>query len=190
MDRSGARTRWGKLQISPPAWGWTVAGGEFLQHLPDFPTRVGMDRMALMVCRSGKRFPHPRGDGPLLCADSTRLWRISPPAWGWTDAESRLLREIGDFPTRVGMDRVRGVIMWANGRFPHPRGDGPCGYEWEVRDYEISPPAWGWTAGSRMMASIRFDFPTRVGMDRYSNRIKITADCKFYHQCKIPLNQP
>jgi len=29
-----------------------------------------------------------------------------------------------------------------------------------------------------------------VGMDRYSNRIKITADCKFYHQCKIPLNQP
>ncbi len=71
----------------------------------DFPTRVGMARALLSAEVAGERFPHPRGDGPILAAEPSPWATISPPAWGWPDIGHALRGETVDFPTRVGMAR-------------------------------------------------------------------------------------
>ena len=53
-------------------------------------------------------------------------------------------------------------------RFPHPRGDGPPTCRRCLRDWKISPPAWGWPGGELPPNASELDFPTRVGMARTS----------------------
>ncbi len=69
--------------ISPPAWGWPEVGTEHMIAGRDFPTRVGMARSRKPIISEGKRFPHPRGDGPAPQETMPTSSRISPPAWGW-----------------------------------------------------------------------------------------------------------
>ena len=54
------------LMFSPHAWGWTGTGGNLIHILAVFPTRVGMDRWHPIILQYRSRFPHTRGDGPLM----------------------------------------------------------------------------------------------------------------------------
>ena len=92
----------------------------------------------------------------------------SPHAWGWTAAGVCSLRLARVFPTRVGMDRdgrAGGVLRVC---IPHTRGDGPLVFHLSENSCRYSPHAWGWTALHREMGRVEKVFPTRVGMDRYS----------------------
>ena len=71
------------VRISPPTWGWPVCSSISQHAGEDFPTHVGMARLADGSEFAVPRFPHPRGDGPGLATNSI----VKTP----------------DFPTRVGM---------------------------------------------------------------------------------------
>ncbi len=73
------------FQISPPAWGWPDEWVKKLRLAKDFPTRVGMARSAGGSGFEACRFPHPRGDGPIVKREMNDVTGISPPAWGWPD---------------------------------------------------------------------------------------------------------
>ena len=52
-------------------------------------------------------FPHPRGDGPPVRLVVVAVVMISPPAWGWPVGGNPVDPFTQDFPTRVGMARLR-----------------------------------------------------------------------------------
>ncbi len=115
---------------------------------------------------SRSRSPHPRGDGP---PDSRRLRDLSefsPPAWGWSGANSHERRAGVVLPTRVGMVLIDSLPSPLPPRSPHPRGDGPA-TSWRLAGWRrFSPPAWGWSGvGEGQVAAGRV-LPTRVGMVR------------------------
>ena len=133
---------------------------------PDFPTRVGMARVAVSSLPIPLRFPHPRGDGPSADTGKLTAGVISPPAWGWPDIQVTGAYSSNDIPTRVGMARRPPRTGGRSRRFPHPRGDGPGdmpGGRWRGG---ISPPAWGWPDDYYSPRQHQRDFPTRVGMAR------------------------
>ena len=152
--------------ISPPAWGWPDDHFHQRTAVDDFPTRVGMARIAVCNNVPNSRFPHPRGDGPQRNTGHRLLGLISPPAWGWPVLVRFLRQGRGDFPTRVGMARRRWSVSSPCQRFPHPRGDGPLGCPVVTASQLISPPAWGWPGTARRSNRPQRDFPTRVGMAR------------------------
>ena len=71
------------LLISPPTWGWPVAGIRNDGFPSDFPTHVGMARPRRRGRRFQPGFPHPRGDGPSMAFERIAFRTISPPTWGW-----------------------------------------------------------------------------------------------------------
>ncbi len=135
--------------ISPPTWGWPAGGGIPLGFLLDFPTHVGMARFRAIRAAAGMRFPHPRGDGPSSARRSGRDGRISPPTWGWPAVFSFAAPHQLDFPTHVGMARLRTNTTTRRTRFPHPRGDGPKSILRTHKAMRISPPTWGWPVAGR-----------------------------------------
>ncbi len=155
-------------EISPPAWGWPDVLAHHRPAVRDFPTRVGMARLDRRRERRQTRFPHPRGDGPRPPLTPPPSAGISPPAWGWPGRGKRLARPASDFPTRVGMARRQHPMSDYDLRFPHPRGDGPTRSSRLYGRQAISPPAWGWPAGGMDRNPNHRDFPTRVGMARFT----------------------
>ena len=71
-----------------------------------------------------------------------------------------------DFPTHVGMARLKLDIVFVFPRFPHPRGDGPWWRDHPAMGGKISPPTWGWPVYLRDSSLLMADFPTHVGMAR------------------------
>ena len=51
-------------RFSPHAWGWTASRSGLKPFAGVFPTRVGVDRLAMEQVVNGIRFPHTRGGGP------------------------------------------------------------------------------------------------------------------------------
>ena len=154
------------MVISPPAWGWP---GRMLDHATigaDFPTRVGMARLAIGSGACSAGFPHPRGDGPTPQGSHWLHRLISPPAWGWPENTIQSYGNSLDFPTRVGMARGIDPARCNPAGFPHPRGDGPNRIAGHGPRPPISPPAWGWPAMPSARCIRQADFPTRVGMAR------------------------
>ena len=102
---SGDVVSLGNFPISPPAWGWPDLLTPRSYPLKDFPTRVGMARRRPPPHPSRRRFPHPRGDGPVRAWPLPGGHPISPPAWGWPGKGHQRCGPDRDFPTRVGMAR-------------------------------------------------------------------------------------
>ena len=93
--------------ISPHPWGWPAPNPLRPATHVDFPTPVGMARLFGFGAASRRRFPHTRGDGPNLRLTCSTPCLISPHPWGWPACRGsfRLFRR--DFPTPVGMARLR-----------------------------------------------------------------------------------
>ncbi len=71
-------------RVSPPTRGWT-----FLQHVaehaaPGFPAHAGMDHLRDLHAAVPRRFPRPRGDGPVFMYLPGAYHTVSPPTRGWT----------------------------------------------------------------------------------------------------------
>ena len=131
-----------------------------------------MARCTWRTSERSRRFPHPRGDGPvrfMVCGIS-RL--ISPPTWGWPAEYPNSATMERDFPTHVGMARGCAAGDEQGVRFPHPRGDGPRPRGPPACNGPISPPTWGWPGlrDGEMLAMC--DFPTHVGMARHRGRLR------------------
>ena len=154
------------MLISPPAWGWPDGDEPVDVVSLDFPTCVGMARLAAQLGWDGFRFPHLRGDGPDLAQGHPIISEISPPAWGWPVLLVVLYHFLFDFPTCVGMARATHALPSYAWRFPHLRGDGPWGQMSRTHVVLISPPAWGWPATTELVRLEGGDFPTCVGMAR------------------------
>ena len=167
LRRNPLRRSW----ISPPTWGWPAIRPKIHPIWYDFPTHVGMARVPDTHRAESVRFPHPRGDGPSQGACRAYLRSISPPTWGWP-AEFRAVFIAGvDFPTHVGMARLREFYGAPGDGFPHPRGDGPGAFRAVFIAGVISPPTWGWPVPSVMFLIGKIDFPTHVGMARFLGRL-------------------
>ena len=90
--------------VSPPTRGWTPDHARGRRDLLGFPAHAGMDPSILLRCVAERRFPRPRGDGPLGNISLNNTERVSPPTRGWT-GEVLLYGPIVDgFPAHAGMD--------------------------------------------------------------------------------------
>jgi len=166
--------------FSPPAWGWSDVLSRAASSDAVFPTRVGMVRAPTTSWKPVRRFPHPRGDGPLVRNRRRRRPRFSPPAWGWSAILDDASAVAQVFPTRVGMVRHSGSRFGRFAGFPHPRGDGPLSRKPDRSGEPFFPPAWGWSALVRAPAFLLRVFPTRVGMVRAALR-RPRCRCCFPH---------
>ncbi len=61
-----------------------------------------MARLSVGADHGRERFPHTRGDGPIVRFRFDRADVISPHAWGWPEALRERDEARKDFPTRVG----------------------------------------------------------------------------------------
>ena len=52
------------------------------------------------------RFPHARGDGPVIFGGWLVIFTFSPRPWGWSEFKDREKFKVTVFPTPVGMVRI------------------------------------------------------------------------------------
>ena len=76
-----------------------------------FPTRVGMDHTRPENTGRAYSIPHTRGDGPQRRFWYPLLYSYSPHAWGWTAQLCKYTARNNVFPTRVGMDRGKSLVI-------------------------------------------------------------------------------
>ena len=155
-----------RQKVSPPTRGWTSITTVSADPPAGFPAHAGMDLD--IRCHDGddRRFPRPRGDGPLGVNRADGSPSVSPPTRGWTlDSRLESSNLIG-FPAHAGMDLSGGSRPGACWRFPRPRGDGPHSSCTACRYCAVSPPTRGWTA--EVPEDLRHvnGFPAHAGMDR------------------------
>ena len=113
-----------------------------------------------------RRFPRPRGDGPVGQARPVDPLMVSPPTRGWTvQLGDRACARWG-FPAHAGMDLTYTVSGTEGTRFPRPRGDGPRALISCAKPFSVSPPTRGWTPGIAGLTGGQGGFPAHAGMDR------------------------
>ena len=132
-------------RVSPPTRGWTPSPDCFPAHR----------------CDLIRRFPRPRGDGPVHLLGRSMVLAGFPahagmdPSYRWAPA----LDHGAGFPAHAGMDPIQWPARRDRRGFPRPRGDGPrtSRRRVELRP-PVSPPTRGWTPA-------RDGFPAHAGMD-------------------------
>ena len=132
-------------RVSPPTRGWTRHHGSRRHRDRGFPAHAGMDRTSTWRGICSRRFPRPRGDGPMPRTLGVTDPAVSPPTRGWTPSAESLVPRVPGFPAHAGMDpRCRPSTRSAS-RFPRPRGDGPKAFTATQAGTGVSPPTRGWT---------------------------------------------
>ena len=117
-------------QVSPPTRGWTPRVPNPARNPFGFPAHAGMDPEYRACGCSARRFPRPRGDGPLRVHQSQEVAAVSPPTRGWTLTPQADVRGVDGFPAHAGMDPPMPLPVAARPGFPRPRGDGPTWAAW------------------------------------------------------------
>ena len=171
MVRGISRTlRRNRKPFSPRPWGWSFYFFFTFIHSCVFPTPVGMVRVVSLDPRSGNRFPHARGDGPITYSKDKNYLLFSPRPWGWS-VVPEFTADVGIvFPTPVGMVRVSFGFQFKARSFPHARGDGPKSSLRWPRWGMFSPRPWGWSEVKDDAGQSQGVFPTPVGMVRNCTR--------------------
>ncbi len=136
----------------------------------EFPTPVGMARRGSGRRRRSGRVPHACGDGPQITDLTALETKSSPRLWGWPAVALPACPPRSEFPTPVGMARIRECRFAVAWRVPHACGDGPVRDTSESEHSLSSPRLWGWPASRRSWAHCRVEFPTPVGMARTRRR--------------------
>ncbi len=155
----------GQLEDSPHTRGWTLQCIEGHRRPGGFPAHAGMDPSARSACRSGRRIPRTRGDGPMANSNSGPVPVDSPHTRGWTARRQVLQRHHPGFPAHAGMDPSARRSRRRSCRIPRTRGDGPqsgCPTGTASTD---SPHTRGWTALGPAARCRRDGFPAHAGMD-------------------------
>ena len=165
--------------VSPPTRGWTAIALTLRPGWVGFPAHAGMDPSRTPAAVWYRRFPRPRGDGPVAGAAIRPAAQVSPPTRGWTRQDIGGRRHLRGFPAHAGMDREPEKGTAHVVRFPRPRGDGPqTAKRYDARravspptrgwldHLTVSPPTRGWTPESRPAPVNAIGFPAHAGMDR------------------------
>ena len=151
--------------VSPPTRGWTIVDEPNSESMVGFPAHAGMDPHRRKGLSAVRRFPRPRGDGPLSVDVPRRRREVSPPTRGWTLHVTELGRDGHGFPAHAGMDPHRGSRPSPAPWFPRPRGDGPWDRTSVVLASLVSPPTRGWTSSCFSLSRATMGFPAHAGMD-------------------------
>ena len=156
-----SRSAW----VSPPTRGWTHNLLGLTRPGRGFPAHAGMDPIIRSSVSSGRRFPRPRGDGPVSFSGGGGSGAVSPPTRGWTRIPGQHRCGGPGFPAHAGMDPSLTNGLEYFFRFPRPRGDGPVSKTRRPLPGWVSPPTRGWTHGSGLRAAGARGFPAHAGMD-------------------------
>ena len=118
--------------VSPPTRGWTPVMLSRLERKfggVSPPTRGWTPGSSIVAACRYRRFPRPRGDGPVRVPSGCRGIRSGFPAHAGMDPPTLLGILVGGsagFPAHAGMDPGNaGADRRSQPRFPRPRGDGP-----------------------------------------------------------------
>jgi len=131
-----------------------------------FPTPVGMVPATPARLVGIYRFPHARGDGPVIAAAVIMRHMFSPRPWGWSHPILATIYSSRVFPTPVGMVLIQVECYDYETGFPHARGDGPIIRPLPRECPKFSPRPWGWSAFPIFSRFAWGVFPTPVGMVR------------------------
>ena len=123
-----------------------------------------------------RRFPRPRGDGPLPPSEQFIGSTVSPPTRGWTPPHRHTSSLLRGFPAHAGMDPPQDPAPAQPKGFPRPRGDGPLPDVAAPGHVEVSPPTRGWTSLSRQQGIAIRGFPAHAGMDPQEGARRREAD--------------
>ena len=151
-------------ELSPLAWGCSLAELTEKLEAKVVPTRVGMFLTPLNITLGGLRCPHSRGDVPSHQNQIMERSQLSPLAWGCSLAELTEKLEAKVVPTRVGMFLTPLNITLGGLRCPHSRGDVPSHQNQIMERSQLSPLAWGCSYSGTLSKSPVHVVPTRVGM--------------------------
>ena len=155
--------------VSPPTRGWTDQLFLVVRPRVGFPAHAGMDPRHRLRRSTKRRFPRPRGDGPMNRWTLRVQPEVSPPTRGWTRLKATTTTTQTGFPAHAGMDPSDVIRRCAHMRFPRPRGDGPGPRRGPIPIPRVSPPTRGWTLRRLDCGTPRTGFPAHAGMDRFAD---------------------
>ena len=140
-DGTARRARPG---VPPPTRGWPAVAEGHEVGVGGSPAHAGMAPLPQWQALAPRRFPRPRGDGPMVPATAWMVASVPPPTRGWPPViRPREVAHDGS-PAHAGMARWATRPAPAPSRFPRPRGDGP----WSTPDTPttawVPPPTRGW----------------------------------------------
>ena len=158
------RSRRGSSRVPPPTRGWSVALGRQARDLVGSPAHAGMVRRRPSGPGACRRFPRPRGDGPLLDMEYGVDLAVPPPTRGWSFVLGPPVRELDGSPAHAGMVPSTRKGKKTSPRFPRPRGDGPQIVHACVRCVRVPPPTRGWSAEIRPASRSCMGSPAHAGM--------------------------
>ena len=151
--------------VSPPTRGWTHLRPPLHGDQGGFPAHAGMDLGRRLPRGHERRFPRPRGDGPVSTTVPRLRSTVSPPTRGWTRLRHSVLLHDDGFPAHAGMDPSTSSAPGRSRWFPRPRGDGPCSHRVTPGSDLVSPPTRGWTRVAETVRKACGGFPAHAGMD-------------------------
>ena len=90
-------------EVSPPTRGWSRLHRDLHPVDAGFPAHAGMVPCCQRPSISCRRFPRPRGDGPVRPEEAVRDFRVSPPTRGWSPRYCLTAPAELGFPAHAGM---------------------------------------------------------------------------------------
>ncbi len=122
---------------------------------------------------SARRFPRPRGDGPLFVRMRLKLPAVPPPTRGWSPRLHVVRRPSCGSPAHAGMVPWLNSIAVIRPWFPRPRGDGPTAPRIASSRLLVPPPTRGWSLTNQVDPAFAAGSPAHAGM------VPAWARCSF-----------
>ncbi len=145
--------------VPPPTRGWSPFGRAFRRMASGSPAHAGMvpGRQKQLLRR--RRFPRPRGDGPVSRSCGTDPTWVPPPTRGWSPVGIAVECRGSGSPAHAGMVPSRTRKSQGRRRFPRPRGDGPSMTDRASLSCSVPPPTRGWSRRRRLHRALEQGSP-------------------------------
>ena len=111
-----------RTESSPRTWGCFQGGRRCCRFSPVFPTHVGVFLMLPLFLYAGTSLPHARGGVSHRVQSSAMRHGSSPRTWGCFHESEGERRELGVFPTHVGVFPMIRSGFPPEVCLPHARG--------------------------------------------------------------------
>ena len=151
-------------QVPPPTRGWSPDCPPYHPRCAGSPAHAGMVPTAGTLSLIARRFPRPRGDGPLSFAPRPGSVLVPPPTRGWSHSGTTLRIQCNGSPAHAGMVPERDCPRRLHHRFPRPRGDGPPRITSVFPASMVPPPTRGWSPDVGRVAHGVPGSPAHAGM--------------------------
>ena len=121
--------------------------------------------MYVLHAAAKSRLPRASGDGPMMAAPGSSVFKAAPRERGWTPA-CVLGKSYGcGCPARAGMDPYVTFVALPVEGLPRASGDGPIEISTVAEDVRAAPRERGWTLAATLGGAAIDGCPARAGMD-------------------------